>query len=313
MDKSLQLVKTSFDIKSNLINLANEVRNSILPKFNQNKREIIRRRYCGDPHFKIDELAEQTVEKVLKSWNIPIAYFSEDRGFVFMSEKPEWILIIDPIDGTRPAMANFESCCFSATVSSYSARPTFGGISHALVMELKSGDYFYADSNEPRVTTSLERLPSLNRKIELENMFWSTELTAHPVKQIARVCGNLIDNSVTLGAVFVFTSSSYSLTRIISGQLDAHVDVGHRIAQDNPELIMEFIKVGRGKIVTLFSYDIAAAAFILKKAGGVVTDAYGKPLDSLSLVTDKSFKEQCSIIAACNRDLHEKIRGQLQW
>ncbi len=305
--------KTDQTMKDKLIKLAKAVRRAILPELENNKREIIRRQYGGDPHFAIDELAEQTIEKILKKWKTPIAYFSEDRGFVHLHENPEHILIIDPIDGTRPAMANFESCCFSIVVAPYSAHPLFENITHALVLEIKSGNYFYAESNQKGIVTSFSNLPLLNKKINLESMFWSTELTAHPIKQITRVCGDLIDNSVTLGAVFVFTSSSYSLTRIITGQLDAHVDVGHKILQENPGLKDEFLKVGRGRIVTLFPYDIAAAAFILIKAGGVATDAYGNSLDYLPLITNKSINEQCSIIAASNLDLYEKIRSQLKW
>jgi|SRR3989339_347455 len=302
-----------FNMQKELISLAREVRKVILPILNQNKREIIRRDDGGDPHFKIDEIAEHKIEEILKSWKLPIAYFSEDRGLVFLNEKPEWILIIDPIDGTRPAMANFESCCFSIVVAPYSDRPTFEQITNALVLELKSGDYFYADSTRDKISSSLSKLPKLNKKVNLNNMFWSTELTAHPIKQISRVCGDLIDNSVLKGAVFVFTSSSYSLTRIITGQLDSHVDVGHRIVQDNSELMHEFLKVGGGKLVTLFPYDIAAAAFILIKHGGVATDAYGNSLNNLSLTTDKSLREQCSIIAASNKELHKNIMEQLKW
>ncbi|MBI4980614.1 hypothetical protein HZC30_03615 [Candidatus Woesearchaeota archaeon] len=306
-------IDEEFVMKTELIKLGNEVRAAILPRLNDNKREIIGRQYGGDPHFGLDEVAEQTVEKVLKRWKLPIAYFSEDRGLVCFHEKPEWLLIIDPIDGTRPAMVNFESCCFSVAVTPYSSYPKFSEITNALALELKSGEYFYADANQPKITSSVLGLPSLTEKADLEKMFWSTELTAHPIKQITKVCGDLIDNSVTLGAVFVFTSSSYSLTRIVTGQLDAHVDVGHRIVQDYPETAEEFLKVGRGKIATLFPYDIAAAAFILIKAGGIVTDAYGESLDKLSLITDKSIKGQCSIIAASNSELHGKIRNQLKW
>jgi myo-inositol-1(or 4)-monophosphatase len=103
------------------------------------------------------------------------------------------------------------------------------------------------------------------------------------------------------------------LTRIVTGQLDSHVDVGHRIVQDYPEVMGEFLRTGRGKLVTLFPYDIAAAAFILLKAGGAVTDAYGLPLDDLSLLTDKSLDGQCSVVAASNRKLHDNIMERLDW
>jgi len=304
-------MNSDLEIREGLIKLAQEVRKVFLQKHSYDKRKILKRRDGGDPHFKIDELAEKKVERFLKKWKLPLAYFSEDRGLVSCHEHPEWIFIIDPIDGTRPALANFESCCFSAVVAPYTKCPKFGEIRYALVMELKSGEYFYADADQPQILSSV--LPMLTHKKETESMFWSTELTAHPIKQISRVCGELIDQSVTLGAVFVFTSSSYSLTRIVTGQLDAHVDIGHRIAQDHPELRGEFLKVGRGKLVTLFPYDIAAAAFILIKAGGRATDAYGESLNKLSLLTDKSLQGQCSIVAASNPELHKNIMNQLRW
>jgi len=313
MSRRLSKIDKGLAVRKELLKLAKAVRREVLPKLNINEREIIRRQQCGDPHYALDELAEQAVEKALKEWKMPIAYFSEDRGLVQLSKNPEWLLVIDPIDGTRPAVANFESCCFSVAVAPYSLNPKFGDITNALVLELKSGEYFYADVNLPKISSSISELPLLSKKNSLENMFWSTELTAHPIKQLARVYEDLMDGSVRSGAVFVFTSSSYSLTRIITGQLDSHVDVGHRILRDNPGFVGEFLKVGGGKVITLFPYDIAAAAFILAKAGGIVTDAYGQSLDELHLLTDKSINGQCSIIAASNESLHEKIMNKLKW
>jgi len=305
--------KDNVTIKDSLLRLANDVRKIFLDSQILNKRNILRREDGGDPHYGLDECAEQSVENFLINWNIPVAAFSEDRGLVLYNDNPKWILIIDPIDGTRPALANFESCCFSAVVASYSKNPKFCDITHALVFELKSGDYFYADSENDEIFLSIGETPKLTNTADTERMFWSTELTAHPIMHLARAYEDLIDGSVALGAVFVFTSSSYSLTRIVSGQLDAHVDVGHRIVQDNPDLINDFLKVGRGKLVTLFSYDIAAAAFILIKAGGIVTDAYGGSLDDLSLITDKSLSGQCSIVAASNPELHKNIMNKLRF
>ena len=38
-----------------------------------------------------------------------IAFYSEDRGLVAPAGEPEWVLVVDPIDGTRPAMASVRS------------------------------------------------------------------------------------------------------------------------------------------------------------------------------------------------------------
>ena len=44
-----------------------------------------------------------------------IAFYSEDRGYVEFGT-PRAILVVDPIDGTRPAAAGLESCCVSVAV-----------------------------------------------------------------------------------------------------------------------------------------------------------------------------------------------------
>ena len=42
-----------------------------------------------------------------------VAFYSEDRGLVTPAGDAEWVLVVDPIDGTRPAMAGFEAACVS--------------------------------------------------------------------------------------------------------------------------------------------------------------------------------------------------------
>jgi len=299
-------------MRTRLFSLARQVREAVLPHLSRPTRRVARH-HGGDPHFVVDEVAEQAVRQALEGWDVPLAYLSEDRGLVQLSERPEYLLIIDPIDGTRPAMAGMESCCFSVAVVPYAQSPRWKHVSHALVMELRSGDCFYADTVSPGVEYSGGFPLHLSDNTSLDSMFWSIELTAHPSQRLMEVYGHMIDGSVTRGAVFVFTSSSFSLTRLVTGQLDSHVDIGHRLLRQRPELLPEFIQTGRGKIVTLFPYDIAAAAFIAAKAGAVVTDAYGQPLDELPLLTDKSLDGQCSLIAAANRELHQKILQSLRW
>jgi myo-inositol-1(or 4)-monophosphatase len=300
-------------MKERLLNLAEQVTAALLPHFQQPGRKVVSRNTGGDPHFAIDEVAERVVVDVLRTWDISVAYFSEDRGLVQVSPHPQHLLIIDPIDGTRPALAGLESCCFCVAVVPYSQRPLFSEISHAIVYELRTGEYFYAARDDEGIATSRNRTPRLSTVSDPTAMFWSTELTAHPIHRLTEVYGDLIDASVARGGVFVFTSTSYSLTRIVTGQFDCHIDVGHRILSEHRGFMPEFLHTGRGKVVTLFPYDIAAAAFVLAKSGGVVTDAYGRCLDDLLLITDKSLEQQCSIVAAANPALHRRVMEGLNW
>lgn len=300
-------------LRLHLIRLARRVRDAVLARANVTSRAIADDNGGGDPHFELDEVAEQATRAELDTWDIPIAYASEDRGLVALAPSPRYILIIDPIDGTRPAMAGFESCCFSVVVVPASPHPRLAQVSHALVMELGSGEYFYAGEDVDGVECSRPGQPRLSCNTALDRMFWSIELTAHPVRRLMDVYGHLVDDSVTAGAVFVFTSATYSLTRLVTGQLDAHVDVGHRILRDLSGSEAEFRRVGRGKVVTLFPYDIAAAAVIADRAGAVVTDAYGRRLDGLALLTDKGVDGQCSLVAAATSTLHGRLIRALRW
>ncbi len=297
-------------MKEQLLELARTVCATVQELRGGVSRRVARPR-PGDPHYEVDEVAEKTVQRQLKQWDLPVALFSEDRGLVPIHPNPKWILIVDPIDGTRPTLAGFESACFSAAVAPYSTNPRFGDIRAAVVAELTTGHYFYAD--EDQWESSHQAAPALSNHTDLASMFWSIELTAHPIRRLADVYGDMVDGSVTRGAVFVFTSASYSLTRIITGQLDAHVDIGHGILQRAPSTSGEFRRVGGGELVTLYPYDIAGAAYLLERAGGCVSDAFGEPLSAMPLLTDKSLDQQCSLVAAGNPTLHREILEQLRW
>src|SRR4051812_50080724 len=70
----------------------------------------------GDVTFRIDEEAEALLESWLAERAPDVAFYSEDRGLVLPgsgSLTAETVLVVDPIDGTRPAMAGLQSGCGS--------------------------------------------------------------------------------------------------------------------------------------------------------------------------------------------------------
>src|SRR4029079_19822725 len=96
----------------------------------------------GDVTMAIDEIAEQVTESCCAEAG-DIAFYSEDRGYVEIG-RPRAILLVDPIDGTRPAAAGLESCCVSVAVVPPSADATLGDVRFGVVHEIKSGDRFVA-------------------------------------------------------------------------------------------------------------------------------------------------------------------------
>lgn len=268
----------------------------------------------GDAQFNIDEIAESAVWKFIVERKEPIAVYSEDRGLQTFGENPRHLLIVDPIDGTRPAAANLEMCCISIAVAKFKEFATIADIEYALLKELKTGAYIYGDLYHDDLIFGgySYPLPNLSHTSDLSQMFWSFEFNGHPTSVMIDAYGHLIDLSANTGGIFLFNSASYSISRIITGQLDAYVDIGNRLLKEHPELRPAFERVGNGYILHLFPYDIAASVFLAEKAGVIITDAFGKSLNS-TLLMDLGDDNQQSCIAASTVELHEKLLQNIHW
>ena len=71
----------------------------------------------GDITFAIDSAAEEMLEEFLAERAPDVAFYSEDRGLVEPAGPAGTVLVVDPIDGTRPALAGRESCCISVAAA----------------------------------------------------------------------------------------------------------------------------------------------------------------------------------------------------
>ena len=254
----------------------------------------------GDVTFAIDAAAEALLEQFLADRAPNVAFYSEDRGLV-ASSGAEHVLVVDPIDGTRPALAGLESCCVSVAAAPLDGEPRFRDITHGCVVEIKSGAVFLTGELEPR----------LSENERLDRMFWAFGFRGRPARELTEVLAELIDISSVGGAVFDLGSSAFNMTRVITGQLDAVIEPSTLIYQELPELVGEFHRVGRGALLTNPPYDLAGAWALLREAGAVVTDARGQPLDDLPLLGSGA-EHQTSFVATANPRLHDAILGEIE-
>ena len=94
----------------------------------------------GDVTFKIDEEAEALLESWLAERAPDVAFYSEDRGLVLPGRgTASVVLVVDPIDGTRPAMAGLESCCVSVAAAPLREGVTMGEVTLGCIVEVPSG------------------------------------------------------------------------------------------------------------------------------------------------------------------------------
>jgi myo-inositol-1(or 4)-monophosphatase len=217
---------------------------------------------------------------------------------------PEFVLIVDPIDGTRPALAGLEAACTSVALAPLGeGEPTMGDVVAGCVVEIKSGEWFDAERG---AGCRASRPIALSENTDIERLFWVYGFTRRPARAVVEVIGELIDRSSLGGGVFDLGSATFDLTRILTGQLDAYVEPGARMVAEVPGMRQEFARVGGGAVVNNSPYDLAAAALCLQEGGAVITDAAGRPLAPYRLLgSDPDFHISC--VAAASSALHAML------
>jgi myo-inositol-1(or 4)-monophosphatase len=304
-------------VKALLVELALGLRAHVQPLLGSHAhREHVQAGAGGDVTFAIDEEAETWVETFLAERAPDVAFYSEDRGLVTPAAgEAHTVLVIDPIDGTRPAMAGLECCCVSVAGAPLGGgEPTMGDVSAACVAEIKTDGLFVAERGKGLEMRSADcRLPAggLSTNTDLSRMFWTLGFRGRPAVPLAVTLGYLIDASSVGGAVFDLGSATFDMTRILTGQLDAYVDVGSRMIEEVPALRAEFEQLGGGAVLNNSPYDLAAAVLCLQEAGVAVTDGYGAPLAQRRLL-GSGHEFQMSCLAAANDELHAQVLEALE-
>jgi myo-inositol-1(or 4)-monophosphatase len=296
--------------------LALSLRERVLPQLGSHAGRVHEAAAAGgDVTFAIDAEAERELEAFLAERAPDVAFYSEDRGLVEPDGGARTVLVVDPIDGTRPALAGLESCCVSVAAAPLdgeravraSARshgePAMGDVTVGCVVEIPSGQVFLAERGAGVVEGPPVRL-SENELIE--RMFWTYGFRGRPARPMVEVLGDLIDASSVGGATFELGSAAFDMTRVATGQLDAYVEPGPRLVDEVPGMRAEFERVGGGSVLNNSPYDLAAATLILEEAGAVVTDAYGRSLADCPLL-GSAHEFQMSVVASGNPALQAAI------
>lgn len=291
--------------------LAAGLRGVVLPSLGSAyARGLSGRSAGGDTTFAIDEAAESFLAAHLTEAGRPVAVYSEDRGFVAFGEGPaEFVLVVDPIDGTRPAAAGFEAACVSIAAARALERPVMADVAYGVVLEIKEGGVFRAVRGggvEMAGPDGASRPLLVSENTDVSRLFWTIGFRGRPARELATALGGLIDRSSVDGAVFDIGSATYSMTRLLTGQLDAYIDVGPRMIELAPWVEARFREVGKGHVLNNSPYDVAASTLILQEAGCVVTDAAGRPLDQRPLL-GADMAHQMSVVASANQRLHRLL------
>lgn len=304
---------TAFDSPREIMcALAQHVKSAVHPHMGTwRARRVTGIASSGDATFDIDEIAEAAIESFLIDNAINVAYYSEDRGLIhpFPGRAPEGVLIIDPIDGTRGAIAGFEACVVSIAWAKPIDEPTIADVLYGVIVELKGAITLFAErgSGASIIDDAGKSIPlALSPTDTIPAMAWATEVVGAPLENLFQVLAPIANQTTVRGGFFILNSSAFELTRLVTGQLAAVVDLRNRLLREFPELREAFVIHGGGRLLSLYGYDVAAATLIVEEAGGIVTDAWGRSLADWKLLdtTEANFG---SLIASSNAELHSQL------
>ena len=211
------------DIERAVVDLAYAIRGAVRPHLGKASSKLVTgKASSGDESFAIDEIAEIAVAEFIAHHELRVAYYTEEHGLV-ESGSARHMLVIDPIDGTRPAMVGLEGAVVSIALAPYSKQACLSDVTFGCVLELKEDRLLTAsrDGNAQIRHEGADQPVRLTAVTDLDKMSWSFDIAGRPMDYVARIIGPMVDRSSLRGGVFVINSIAFSLTRLVTGQFDA--------------------------------------------------------------------------------------------
>jgi myo-inositol-1(or 4)-monophosphatase len=203
----------------------------------------------GDATYRIDDLAEKAALKALNGE--PVAVLSEEAGLIFLDEKPEFLCVLDPLDGSSNAVAGLPFYCTSVAFAPWSNSASLQDVNVGVVVNLVTGDLIESESGGGARLNGKAVRPST--KHEPHDITASLYLKKNYgiISKFSKVRA--------MGAV------ALELAHVATGGLDCLIDN------------RDHLKVT----------DIAAGMRIIEDAGGMVTDLEGNNLNQSIIRLEK--------------------------
>jgi fructose-1,6-bisphosphatase/inositol monophosphatase family enzyme len=233
----------------------------------------------GDTTLNFDLVAEDTVFKGLTKAITGFEMLGEERG-VRIQGKPEYIFVVDPVDGSYNRSRRVGMYSFSIAGMRHKENPSLKDIEFGFVKNLVTGEIYYAEKGKGALYNGKEAHTS--EITDLSKSLVNLDLTIYTNPPSFETVYPLLSK---IRRIRCIGSAAYSTAVVASGQAEAYVDLRERLTVEN----------------------YAASQLIVKEAGGVVSDAEGNELDvTLDITKPKS------VLFSCNKTIQEQILDSLK-
>lgn len=110
--------------------------------------EVVGEGAGGDKTRKVDKLAEDMIVELVRSENLPARIVTEERGIIDIVDKPRYLLIVDPLDGSINYLAKIPYAAVSVAITyidkPYSNYVIAGAVANIFLNEIYSFDETHA-------------------------------------------------------------------------------------------------------------------------------------------------------------------------
>ncbi len=249
-------------------NLAEEVKEELLRHVNDEdfKKRLYKK--DGDITWKVDLFANDILVKKFKENDIPCYILSEEQPGIRIAEEPEYIAIIDPIDGTYNFVSNIPFASISIAISKYKEKAYLSDIFYSIVINLFQDEIFEAKKGKGSYLNGYKICVNNYRSDDLTGVIYTNDPISirELVKKFKRIR--------------VLGSASLEVCYIACNRLDFFIDNRNHLR----------------------NVDIAAAYLILREAGGALIDINGNLLncgindiEKISIICSKDI-EMCKFL-----------------
>lgn len=237
-----------------------------IPDVKSIEKTVLGRGASGDKTYRIDKIAEDIVVSAFEKSGEAVTIISEEIGVKDFKGGGIKVLI-DPIDGSRNAIAGIPFYCTSIAVVDGN---TIGNIELAYIINLINGDEFWAEKGKGAFLNGEKINAQGNDKFYL-------------IAYEAQTPKNDIPQIIPLLSVFKKTrclgSTALDLAYLANGAISV------------------FVTPAPSR-----SFDFAAGWLIVKEANGIITDIWGNDIETKEI----GLKKSTSILASGNEKLHKK-------
>lgn len=261
------------------LNFCKDLGEKVFVKFQEylkkeDRKKFVKYGYGGDKTLFLDDVIEKLIIDELKTTGKNFKLISEETGIKIFGEKPEFIIVVDPVDGSNNMKFGLPFVATSIAIGDLSEM--MKGIEVGYIKNVINGDYYYSIKNKGAFKN--------DKKIQVSKEEIGCVLV-DVVKNRKENFRRLIDFGDNFPFVRMLGSGCLGTCFVAEGAVDGYVWLSSKR-----------------------TIDYAATQLILREAGGVMKTIEGTDFIDMRI----AFDYDNSVIVASDLDIYNKIKSVLK-